>query len=56
MLVTPKVNKIIPAKNDIVIIILAVPGTDKPLNFIYNEYKIRENENIIEIIPTIIPK
>ena len=37
-------------------IIPAVPGTAKPLNFIYNVYKINVSEKIIEIIPTIIPK
>ena len=52
----PKVNKIIPEKKDIVMIIPAVPGTANPVNFVYKVYSINENEKKIEIIPIIIPK
>ena len=51
-----KVNKIIPEKKDIVIIIPAVPGTAMFVNFIYNAYKIKQIENNKEIIPRIIPR
>ena len=56
MPVTPILNKIIPEKKEIVIIMPAVPATAILVNFIYKAYKISKIENIIDSIPNIIPK
>ena len=55
MLIIPSVSKIIPEKKEIVIIILAVPGTAIFVNFMYNAYKIKQTEKNKENNPKIIP-
>ena len=55
MLIIPRVNKIIPEKKEIVIIILAVPGTAILVNFMYSAYKIKQTENNNVRKPNIIP-
>jgi len=50
------VNKSIPEKNEIAIMILVDPGIASPLNFKIKAYKIKNIEKIIVKNPNIIPK